>query len=231
MENFEKYILFEDNHILIAFKGPGVLSQKDKTGDMSILELIKDYIAVKYNKPGAVFLGSVHRLDRPAMGIMVFARTSKALARLHESFRLGEIQKEYLAIVQGVPDDLSGSFTDYLLKDNKKNMVKAFDRPGQGAKMANLSYKLLDSRQGKSLLKINLGTGRPHQIRVQLAKRGLPIVGDLKYGATLKTKDKSIALMSARLSFLHPVRKETVKFKARYMQEKEYWNLFKNPAF
>ena len=226
MKFLQNKILYFDNHIVIAFKEAGVLSQGDRTGDSSILDYVKDFVKKEFQKKGDVFLGSVHRLDRPAMGIMLFAKTSKALSRLNEQFRKREIIKEYLAIISGKPEKKRDTLIHYLIKDSYTNRVKAYRNEKSSGKKAMLEYDTVSSRGDHSLLRIKLHTGRAHQIRVQLASIGHPIVGDLKYGSEYKTDGRSICLLSHKLTFVHPVKKEEMSFSARIPREKKYWDLF-----
>lgn len=227
MSYFEKNIIYLDNHLVVAYKPSGMLSQKDRTGDDSILEHVRKFLKEKFQKPGEVFLGSIHRLDRPAEGLMVFAKTSKALTRMNALWKRGEVSKGYYAVVEGVPDKSSGTLVDYIQKDKQHNLVKRFDVPGKDRKMARLHYKVVASKSGFSLLSIKLDTGRPHQIRVQLAGISCPIVGDLKYGARFKTPDQSICLMSKKLRFIHPVAKNPLEFEINMPVSKKYWSLFR----
>jgi len=207
-------VLFEDNHLLVVLKPANVLSQGDATGDASIVELAKAYIKEKYNKPGEVFLGLPHRLDRPVGGVMVLARTSKALTRLNEQFKKREVEKTYLALVEGQAAGREGRLEHYLLKDPRTNVSKAFEQPHGEAKKSVLRYKWLEEHYGKSLLEVYPETGRPHQIRVQLAAMGCPILNDVKYGAALQKNMEGIALQACSLQFLHPVQKIPIKFEA-----------------
>lgn len=220
-------IIFEDNHILIVNKPAGMLSQKDKTNDNSILEILKDYIKEKYNKPGNVFLGSVHRLDRPASGIMVFAKTSKALTRLTTSLRDEEFDKKYLAVVERSKTKEEETLEHYLLKDEEKNIVKAYDKQVQGSKKAKLSYKFIGTVDGLSLLEIKLFTGRSHQIRSQLKASIAPICGDLKYGAKINTGNFIIYLHAYKLGLKHPVTKAFMEFEELPLFEDPIWSKFK----
>ena len=227
---FEQQIIYHDNHIVIANKPHGMLSQRDKTGDDSILEYVKRFVKEKYNKPGEVFLGSVHRLDRPAGGLMVFAKTTKALTRLNEHFRKGEIKKRYLALVEGRPADSLKVLVHYLEKDRVRNKVRCFTEAGENRKMASLAYEVLLSRNGFSLLRIDLHTGRPHQIRAQLAYIGCPVVGDLKYGAKKASGNNDICLLSYSMTFVHPVQKIPLNFNLEYPSEEPFWELFADQA-
>jgi 23S rRNA pseudouridine1911/1915/1917 synthase len=201
-------VVYEDNHLLIVNKEPGVLVQSDRTGDVPLLDIAKDYIKEKYNKAGDVFLGTVHRLDRPVSGLVVFARTSKALERMNEIFRKRQVQKTYWAVVQRKPKEEKGKLTHYLLKDEATNTVKAFDYEVPGSQRAELTYRLLGKVNEHYLIEVNPITGRPHQIRVQLASMGCPIRGDVKYGFPRFNADNSINLHARRLYFMHPVKKE-----------------------
>lgn len=209
-------VIYEDNHLLAVCKAPGELVQGDRTGDEPLVESCKAYIKEKYHKPGAVFLGVVHRLDRPVSGVVLFARTSKALSRLNEVFRSREdLEKVYLAIVEGRPAEPSGTLRHTLLRDRKQN--RSFPvRPGtREAKEAVLDYRLIaDLPEGQSLLEVHLHTGRHHQIRAQLAAIGCPIVGDVKYGASRPLPDASIALHARSLTLIHPTRKEPITLTA-----------------
>lgn len=221
-------IVGEDNHILVACKPAGMLSQKDITGDDSILEELKEYIKIKYNKPGNVFLGSVHRIDRPASGLLVFAKTSKALSRLTESMRAGRFSKKYLVLLDGKVRDPEGFLSHYLLKDSATNTVKVFNRVKEGAKLAKLKFKCLAIRNGRSLLEVDLLTGRPHQIRAQLSNSFFPIVGDTKYGSKLKSNNHRIYLHSYRLDFPHPTLGEEVHFISKPGYQDPVWAEFAN---
>jgi len=201
-------ILYEDNHLLIVNKPPGELVQGDKTGDRPLVEFYKEYLKTKYNKPGNVFLGVVHRLDRPVSGVLIFARTSKALERMNKEFKNRNVQKVYWAVVKKKPKKESDTLTNYLIKDTNKNVTKAFDREVEGSQKATLHYKQLGILNDHVLLEVYPVTGRPHQIRVQLSTIGCPIRGDLKYGFNTANKDGNINLHAKRISFIHPVQKE-----------------------
>lgn len=198
-------ILFEDNHLIAAFKLSGQTVQPEPSKPISLEDEVKEYIRVKYNKPGSVFLGVIHRLDMPVNGIVLFARTSKALVRMNESFQKREITKKYLCLVEGKPPASAASLQHWLKSDDKKNFTKAFENPVNNALEARLKYKVLKSAKNVSLLEIDLETGRKHQIRAQLSAMGNPILGDVKYGASKSLKDQSIALQAYFLSFNHPV--------------------------
>ncbi len=220
-------VLFEDNHIIVVNKPSGVLSQKDDTGDDSILEMVKAYIKEKYNKPYNVFLGLVHRLDRPASGVMVLAKTSKALTRLNNSLRDKGFEKKYYAIVEGMPQQSSGQLRHHIKKDKAKNRVKLYDVPTKGAKEAILNYNVLYREGNYSLIDVDLITGRPHQIRSQLAQISVPIVGDLKYNSKVRVEDKSICLHCYRLKIMHPVKKEFMIFNGLPDFSGCLWRIFK----
>lgn len=202
--------IYEDNHIIIVEKMPGEIVQGDKTGDTPLSDIVKEYLKEKYNKPGNVFCGVVHRIDRPVGGLVIFAKTSKALARLNEMLRKGEIHKSYRAVVEGKPEADSGRLENMLVSDGRLN--KTFiARPGaQDAKKAVLEYKTIARGERYSVLEINLLTGRKHQIRCQLAAMGHPIKGDLKYDARRSNPDGSISLQAFRLDFIHPVSHQNI---------------------
>jgi 23S rRNA pseudouridine1911/1915/1917 synthase len=201
-------VLFEDNHLLVVNKPAGILVQADATGDTPLVEMAKEYISKKYQKPGAVFLGVVHRLDRPVSGVVVFARTSKSLERMNSLFRNRETLKTYWAVVSDKPEMEEGLLVHWLVKDERKNKTTAFIRETPDGQRSELKYRVLASAVGKFLLEVNPVTGRSHQIRVQLARMGCPILGDLKYGADAGDEETGIGLHSRRLEFVHPVKKE-----------------------
>jgi len=207
-------VLFEDNHIIIINKRVGDIVQGDKTGDKPLSEVVKSYIKDKYNKPGNVYLGVVHRLDRPTSGVVIFARTSKALSRLNQALRDKTIQKTYWAIVKQTPEKEADTLIHYLIKNPKNNKSTAYTSEKQGAKKAVLHYKILKKFDNYSLLEIDLETGRHHQIRVQLAYIGSPIKGDLKYGFSRSNKDGGIQLHARKIKFTHPVSKEILEIEA-----------------
>jgi 23S rRNA pseudouridine1911/1915/1917 synthase len=218
-------ILYEDNHLLAINKPAGVLVQGDATGDEPLVELCKSYIKEKYNKPGEVFLGVVHRLDRPVSGVVVFARTSKALERMNALFRERQTKKTYWAIVQNKPKTETGTLVHWLVKDESKNKTIAFAKENKDGQRSELSYQLSRQRSGYFLLEVIPITGRPHQIRVQLASMGCVIVGDIKYGFDQPNADKSICLHARQLEFVHPVKKERILLTAP-LPANEFWNLF-----
>ncbi len=218
-------ILYEDNHIIIVNKKVGDLVQGDQTGDTPLSEHIKQYLKEKYHKPGNVFLGVVHRLDRPTSGAVMFARTSKALSRLNKMLKEKEIEKTYWAIVKKPVRQQEGSLVHYLKKNPKNNKSTAFEKETQDAKKAVLHYNVIKEIDHYALLEINLETGRHHQIRVQLAKVGMPIQGDLKYGFPRSNKDGGISLHARRLVFTHPVSKKSIEVLAD-LPETAFWNLF-----
>ena len=203
-------VVYEDNHIIIVYKESGEIVQGDKTGDTPLSDIVKDYIKEKYQKPGNVFLGVVHRLDRPVSGLVVFARTSKALSRLNEMFRTGEVHKTYWAITKNMPAIEEGRLEHWLVRNEKQNKSYAYAKEKPSAKKAVLEYKMIGRTDNYSLLEVRLLTGRHHQIRCQLAAMGCPIKGDLKYGAQRSNPDGSISLLSHRVEFVHPVSKERI---------------------
>ncbi|MGE0930174.1 RluA family pseudouridine synthase [Peijinzhouia sedimentorum] len=207
-------ILFEDNHLLAVNKPAGLLVQGDDTGDRTLLDLAKDYIKEKYNKPGNVYIGLPHRLDRPVSGVVLLAKTSKALERLNKIFKTREVEKIYWALVEKRPNEVEGRLTHYLVKNAKLNITRAYSSERSESKYADLSYSLLKEAGGKFLLEVKPVTGRPHQIRVQLASMGCSIVGDLKYGSPKPNRDASICLHARSLKLVHPVTKEKICIEA-----------------
>ena len=205
-------VIYEDNHIIVVEKKPNIPSQSDKTEDMDMLTLVKEYIKEKYNKPGNVYVGLIHRLDRPVGGIMIFAKTSKAASRLSEQVRNKDFRKEYLAVVDGKFDDKQGTLEDYLYKDERNNISKVVTKEKKNSKLAKLDYEVLKYNEIKNLtlVRINLHTGRHHQIRVQLSHFGHSIFGDQKYGT--RGQGKQIALWAYKLKIFHPVTKEEMVF-------------------
>lgn len=203
-------VVYEDNHIIIVNKHSGEIVQGDKTGDKPLSDTVKEYIKQKYNKPGNVFLGVVHRLDRPVSGLVVFAKTSKALSRLNDMFRTGDVHKTYWAIVKRCDIATEGTLTDWLTRNERQNKSYAHEREVPGAKKAVLKYKVRAVADNYMLIEVTLLTGRHHQIRCQLSHMGCPIKGDLKYGAPRSNPDGSISLLSRRVEFVHPVSKENI---------------------
>lgn len=207
-------VLYEDNHIIIVNKAAGEIVQADKTGDKPLSEMVKDFLKVKYNKPGNVFCGVTHRLDRPTSGVVVFAKTSKALSRMNELFKKDEVDKMYWAIVKNLPPKTEATLTHYLIKNERTNKSAAHDVEKPNTKRAVLHYKVIAQSENYYLLEVDLETGRHHQIRCQLAKIGSPIKGDLKYGSERSNPDGSISLHARRISFIHPVSKEKIEVTA-----------------
>ena len=207
-------VLYEDNQIIVVEKEPNIPSQADKTGDIDMLSLVKQYIKEKYNKPGEAYIGLVHRLDRPVGGVMVFARTSKSASRLSEQVRNKTLNKTYIAVVDGKISEKKGALEDYLYKDERNNMSKVVAKDKKNAKLAKLKYEVLDydEKRNLSTVKIKLHTGRHHQIRVQFANFGHSLYGDQKYGT--RGKGKQIRLWAYELEFEHPVKKEIMTFKS-----------------
>lgn len=207
-------VVYEDNHIIIVNKESGEIVQGDKTGDKPLVETVKAYVKEKYAKPGNVFIGIAHRLDRPVAGLVVFARTSKALARLNDMFRNGDVHKTYWAITQECPAQEEGELTHWLVRNEKQNKSYAYTREVPGAKKAVLRYKVIAHGERYHLVEVQLLTGRHHQIRCQLAAMGCPIKGDLKYGARRSNPDGSISLLARRVEFVHPVSKQHINVEA-----------------
>lgn len=207
-------VVYEDNHIIIVSKESGEIVQGDKTGDQPLSETVKQYLKTKYNKPGNVFLGVVHRLDRPVSGLVTFAKTSKALSRLNEMFRNGDVHKTYWALTRNYPPAESGRLVHWLRRNEQQNKSYASDREVPGSKKAVLDYKVIGRSDNYTLIEVHLLTGRHHQIRCQLAAMGCPIKGDLKYGARRSNPDGSISLLSRRVEFVHPVSKVLIQAEA-----------------
>ena len=203
-------VVYEDNHIIIVNKTASEIVQGEKTGDVPLSETVKQYLKEKYHKPGNVFIGVTHRLDRPVSGLVVFAKTSKALSRLNEMFKNSEVKKTYWAIVKQTPPETEGELVNYLVRNEKQNKSYAYDTERPGSKKAVLHYRLIARSDNYSLLEVDLKTGRHHQIRCQLAKMGCPIKGDLKYGFPRSNPDGSICLHARRVRFVHPVSKELI---------------------
>lgn len=220
-------VLYEDNHIIIVNKTTSEIVQGDKTGDTPLSETVAAWLKKKYDKPGNAFVGVTHRLDRPVSGIVVFAKTSKALSRLNEMFRNGEIKKSYWAIVKNTPPIEEETLQHYLVRNEKQNKSYAYTTPQKNAKQATLHYKLIARSEHYNLLEIDLKTGRHHQIRCQLAAIGCPIKGDLKYGAQRSNKDGGISLHARKITFIHPVSKKTIEITAP-VPDNTLWQTFEN---
>jgi 23S rRNA pseudouridine1911/1915/1917 synthase len=218
-------ILYEDNHLLVVEKPVNIPTQEDASGDPDLLTILKADIKVRYQKPGNVYLGLVHRLDRPVGGAMVFAKTSKAASRLSEQVRTHAFGKEYLAVIHGSPNQKKGRMEHYLLKNQAANIVKAVSSSTPGSKQAVLEYEVLSSKESFSLVRINLLTGRSHQIRVQFSASGHPLFGDQKYGADVNTPGQQIALWSYRIRIQHPTTKKEMEF-ISHPPDHYPWNLF-----
>lgn len=207
-------VIYEDNHLIVVSKTASEIVQGDKTGDTPLSELVKAYLKEKYAKPGNVFVGVAHRLDRPVSGLVVMAKTSKALARLNDMFRTGEVHKTYWAVVKNLPRDPEGELVHWLVRNEKQNKSYAYDREVKDAKKAVLRYRVIGHSDNYHLLEVQLLTGRHHQIRCQLAKMGCPIKGDLKYGSPRSNPDGSICLHARRVNFIHPVSKLPIELEA-----------------
>ena len=203
-------VVYEDNHIIVVNKTASEIVQADKTGDTPLSETVKQYLKEKYQKPGNVFLGVTHRLDRPVSGLVIFAKTSKALTRLNEMFRTSEVKKTYWAVVKNAPKEPEGELVHFLVRNEKQNKSYAYSHEVHNSKKAILQYKVIAHTDNYNLLEINLMTGRHHQIRCQLANMGCPIKGDLKYGAKRSNPDGSISLLSHHVELAHPVSKELI---------------------
>ncbi len=224
-DHFEPNILYEDNHILVVLKEQNLASCPDETGDENLLDLLKAYIRVKYEKKGNVYLGLVHRLDRPTGGVMVFAKTSKAAARLTAQMQTGDFEKRYLAVLNGAPQEKEGRLVNYLKKNTVNNTVYLSTQGTDGAKPAVLDYRVCEEKGPYALAEIRLHTGRSHQIRVQMAGVGHPVYGDMKYGGEKAQKGK-LALWAYSLSFTHPVLKERMRFMAEPPADEIPWKAF-----
>lgn len=220
-------LVYEDNHLLVACKLPGELVQGDITGDVPLLEKVRHYIKVTYNKPGNVYCGLVHRLDRPTSGLVVFAKTSKALARLNAIFQNREVEKTYYAVTKKAMQPAQGKLTHYLKKNSAKNKSFVGKAETKGAKKAELTYRLISTSQNYFLYEVGLLTGRHHQIRAQFAAAGAPLKGDLKYGFPRSNSDGSISLHAGKMNLLHPVTKEKLTFKVLYPGADEIWHHLK----
>ena len=223
-------VVYEDNHIIIVNKTASEIVQGDKTGDIPLSETVKQYLKEKYNKPGNVFIGVTHRLDRPVSGLVVLAKTGKALARLNEMFRTGQVKKTYWAIVKNLPPTEEDTLTHYLVRNEKQNKSYAYDGEKPGSKLAVLHYRLLSRSDNYCLLEVDLKTGRHHQIRCQLAKMGCPIKGDLKYGFPRSNPDGSVSLHARRVSFEHPVSHKLIEVEAPVPEDNLWKALTENSA-
>ncbi|MBQ2885489.1 MAG: RluA family pseudouridine synthase [Alphaproteobacteria bacterium] len=218
-------ILYEDNHIIVVNKAAGEIVQGDKTGDESLCESLKKFLKEKYNKPGNVFVGLPHRLDRPVSGVVVFAKTSKALERLNEMFRNGNVKKIYWAITKEAPQEHEAELSHWILRNEKKNKSFAYNKEVKGSKHALLHYRHIAASQNYNLIEVELKTGRHHQIRCQLSAIGCPIKGDLKYGAARSNVDGSISLHARHVEFIHPVSKTPISITAPTPQD-NIWRFF-----
>lgn len=213
-KSFNFQVVFEDNHLIAVSKKAGILCQGDHTGDKPLVEEVREYLKIKYNKPGNVYCGLIHRLDRPVSGLVLLAKTSKALSRMNEIFKKREVQKTYWAIVKDKPAKDSAVLKHYLIKNQKQNKSRAYQKPKDGALLSELSYSLRKKLATHYLLEVKPKTGRHHQIRVQLAEMSCPIKGDLKYGSKRSNPDGSISLHARKLEFIHPVSKESIEITA-----------------
>lgn len=225
--SIDNRILYEDNHLFVINKNSGELVQGDKTGDVPLIENIKQFIKVRDKKPGNVYLGLIHRLDRPTSGVLIFAKTSKALSRMNEMFKTRDVEKLYWAIVEGKVEQKFERLEHYLRKNQKKNLVTVFTQPTKDAKKAILEYKVLGELDNYTLLEVDLYTGRSHQIRSQLSFIGNPIKGDLKYGSKRSNRDGSISLHARKISFIHPVSKENIEIIAQPPKDKIWLDCLK----
>lgn len=223
-------VIYEDNHIIVINKSPGEIVQGDKTGDEPLVETVRRYLKEKYNKPGNVFCGVVHRLDRPVGGLVVFAKTSKALTRLNEMFRNGEVHKTYWAISRNRPGQPQGELRHYITTVERTNKSYASSKPKEGAKEARLRFRLLADSDRYHLIEVELLTGRKHQIRVQLSSIGCPIKGDLKYGDKRSNPDGSISLMARHIEFVHPVSKQKISLTAPVPEGDTLWTALSEAA-
>lgn len=219
-------IAYEDNHIIVVVKPQNIPTQEDESKDKDLLTMIKEYIKERDNKPGNVYVGLVHRLDRPTGGVMVFAKTSKAASRLSEQIKNGEFQKTYLTVVNGKPREKRSKLINYLQKNARTNTVQVVPELTTNAKRAELEYEVLDEKEKVSLLKVNLFTGRSHQIRVQMKHIGCPVYGDVKYGGDILAKGHNLALWAYELRFVHPTTKENMTFKVYPPEDIVPWKVF-----
>jgi 23S rRNA pseudouridine1911/1915/1917 synthase len=226
----EKSILYEDNHLIVVNKRCGEIVQGDKTGDTTLVDRVKEFIALRDNKPGNVFLGVVHRIDRPTSGAVIFAKTSKGLSRMNELFRSGGVDKTYWALVENPLPKEEDTLRNWLFRDRKKNRSFCWNEPGEGRQEARLTYKKLVSEESYQLVEIVLLTGRHHQIRCQFSALGSPIKGDLKYGARQANQDKGISLHAREISFIHPVKKEMIHIAAPLPAHDDSWGHYESLA-
>lgn len=222
----ELKVIYEDNHVIVVIKPQNIPTQEDESKDKDLLTMVKDYIKEKENKPGNVYVGLVHRLDRPTGGVMVFAKTSKAASRLSTQIAEGEFKKRYLAVVLGKPREKRGKVVSYLQKNARTNIVQVVPELTTGAKRAELEYNVIESGEKVSLVDVNLHTGRSHQIRVQMKHIGCPIYGDVKYGGDKLAKGHNLALWAYELRFVHPTTKENMTFKVYPPEDKIPWSVF-----
>ena len=218
-------VIYEDNHLIAVDKPAGMLVHGDSTGDVTLADHVKQYIKDRYNKPGDVFLGVIHRLDRPVSGVVIFARTSKALSRMNELLRDKKVDKTYHAIVSGRLPEFEGTLIHHALKDTARNYVHVYTKKKKGTKQAETHYRVLGELSGLQKVELKPITGRPHQLRVQMTKVDCPMVGDIKYGSDRPNQDKSICLHCVSMSFLHPVKKEPIRISSG-TPKKQYWDFF-----
>lgn len=222
----ELNVAYEDNHVIVVVKPQNIPTQEDESKDKDLLTMVKEYIKEKENKPGNVYVGLVHRLDRPTGGVMVFAKTSKAASRLAEQMKNGEFQKKYLTVVNGKPREKRSKLVNFLQKNARTNTVQVVPELTTNAKRAELDYEVLDVKEKVSLVKIDLHTGRSHQIRVQMKHIGCPVYGDVKYGGDILAKGHNLALWSYELRFVHPTTKENMTFKVYPPETQVPWKVF-----
>ena len=218
-------VIYEDNHLIAVNKPAGALVQRDATADMAMSDVVKKYIKNKYDKPGDVFLGTIHRIDRPVSGVTIYARTSKALTRMNELWRNKSIKKQYIALSHKSPEEFSGKLIHYISKNEAKNKVNVYDKERSNSKRSETDYELLSRINNVFAFKVKPITGRSHQIRAQFAKMGCPLIGDLKYGASEGLEDQSVGLHAFSLAFEHPVKKVRVVIKAK-PPKRPPWNFF-----
>ncbi|MBE5735508.1 MAG: RluA family pseudouridine synthase [Clostridiales bacterium] len=219
-------VIYEDNHILVVIKPQNIPTQADITGDTCMVDMVESYLREKYNKPGNVYVGLVHRLDRPTGGLMIFAKTDKAAKRLSESIKTKDFEKMYLTVVNGEPRDKVATLTNYLKKSSRDNMVRVVPELTTGAKYAELSYETLEVKEKVSLVRVNLVTGRSHQIRVQMKHIGHPVYGDVRYGGDILAKGHNLALWSYKIRFIHPTTKQTMTFISLPPEDLVPWSAF-----